>query len=153
MDLIAGLTGENEADFLNSLAQVIKLNPCNITVHSFANKKGAELAKAKREQQNDFTEVAFTELKQQGYFPYYMYRLSNSNGDNIGYTRDKSKVCLYNIYMMDESSTVLAAGCGGATRIIKSDGKSFKHYNFKFPYEYISRFDEIVRKLKAQMTN
>jgi len=142
MDLIAGLPNESERDFLRGLEHVIALFPDNITVHAFAAKRGAEFADVTGA---DFTKAAYDMLKQNGYFPYYMYRLMNSAGDNIGYARERDKMCVYNIYMTDESSTVLAAGCAGASRIFRG-GKMIRKYNFKYPYEYAGRFGEIREK-------
>ncbi|MCL1904293.1 MAG: coproporphyrinogen dehydrogenase HemZ [Oscillospiraceae bacterium] len=145
MDLIAGLPGENEEMFIDGINRITELSPDNITVHSLAHKKGTERIESGCSV--ELTQTAYDILKLRGYHPYYLYRLRESRGDNIGYTRDLSKMCLYNIYMMDESSTVLAAGCGGATRIFDKYGKMKKHYNFKYPYEYIERFDEVICKL------
>lgn len=141
-DLIAGLPGESEEAFINSLNRVIKLAPDNITVHAFAVKRGAERFGFP---EKDFTKTAYDILKQNGYSPYYMYRLMNSAGDNIGYARGESKISVYNVRMTDESSTVLAAGCAGASRVFR-DGRIVRRYNFKYPYEYIARFDEVAEK-------
>ncbi|MCL1788942.1 MAG: coproporphyrinogen dehydrogenase HemZ [Oscillospiraceae bacterium] len=143
MDIIAGLPGEDETAFSDSLNKVISLEPDNITVHSLAYKRGAERLNSSI---TGLTETAYGLLKKHGFKPYYLYRLRESGGDNIGYTRKSDKMCLYNIYMMEESSTVLAAGCGGATRMITESGKMIKHYNCKYPYEYIARFDEISKR-------
>ncbi|MCL2035809.1 MAG: coproporphyrinogen dehydrogenase HemZ [Oscillospiraceae bacterium] len=134
MDLIAGLPGEDESAFADSLSKVIELAPENITVHSLAKKRSAVFA---GEIGGDFTETAYKILKSAGYSPYYLYRMSNSAGDNIGYMRNAEKIGIYNVAMMDESVNVLGAGCGAATRIITDSGKIQKHYNPKYPYEYI----------------
>ena len=73
-----------------------------------------------------------------------MYRQSKSLGnlENVGWCR-KDKPCLYNIYMMEEIHTVMAVGASAVTRL-KSESSIERVYNFKYPYEYISRFDEII---------
>ena len=43
MDLIAGLPTDTPAGFADSLSQVLELQPANITVHTLALKKGADL--------------------------------------------------------------------------------------------------------------
>ena len=43
MDLIAGLPADDAAGFADSIRQVLDLNPSNITVHTLALKKGANL--------------------------------------------------------------------------------------------------------------
>jgi oxygen-independent coproporphyrinogen-3 oxidase len=143
MDLIAGLPGEECSDFIESLNKVIELNPDDITVHSLARKRAARSESSEHMNSGgDFTKPAYDILKAAGYYPYYLYRQSNCAGDNIGYTRRKPS--LYNICMADESGVVYGAGCGAATRTFSDCGKTQKHYNFKFPYEYISRFAEIT---------
>ena len=57
------------------------------------------------------------------------------------------KDCLYNVYMMDETHSVFAVGAGGVTRLKNQDtGKIERIYNYKYPYEYIDRFDEILKR-------
>jgi oxygen-independent coproporphyrinogen-3 oxidase len=129
------------SDFMDSLNKVIELSPENITVHSLAKKRAANFTI----DTPDYTHAACEILKKAGYFPYYLYRQSDSTGDNIGYTRKPEHMSLYNIYMMDESSTVCGAGCGAASRVFRN-GRAIKHYNFKYPYEYINRFNEILNK-------
>ena len=43
MDLIAGLPSDTPEKFAASLSQVLSLNPSNVTVHTLALKKGANL--------------------------------------------------------------------------------------------------------------
>jgi oxygen-independent coproporphyrinogen-3 oxidase len=146
MDLIGGLPGESCSDFADSLNKVVALSPENITIHSLARKRAAGMGATA-----DFTEIAREILKSAGYSPYYLYRQSDSSGDNIGYAktraavRSRNAVCVYNVCNMDESAAVFAAGCGGASRFFEN-GKTRKHYNFKYPYEYISRFKEVLAK-------
>ena len=85
-----------------------------------------------------------------GYFPYYMYRQSKTvgNNENVGWSK-KDRECLYNIYMMEEIHTVLAAGGGAVTKLKNPfENKIERIFNFKYPYEYISRFDELTERKK-----
>ena len=51
------------------------------------------------------------------------------------------------MYMMDETHSVFAVGAGGVTRLKNQDtGKIERIYNYKYPYEYIDRFDEILKR-------
>jgi oxygen-independent coproporphyrinogen-3 oxidase len=131
-------------DFINSLNKIVELQPDNITVHSLAGKRAAKM----REPGEDFTRTAYEILKKAGYFPYYLYRQSDSVGDNIGYTKSREKMSFYNICMMEESSVVFGAGCGAASRAFRG-GKVFKHYNYKYPYEYINRFNELLNNKRG----
>ena len=64
--------------------------------------------------------------------------------ENVGYAK-KGYKGLYNVYIMDETHTILAVGAGATTKLKdhKTD-KIERIFNFKFPYEYISRYDEIL---------
>lgn len=149
MDLIAGLPGDSFEGFCDSVEKAIALSPENITVHTLALKRasslvtGGEAGTAARETCRMLS-FAADALTQNGYFPYYMYRQSKSvgNNENVGWSREGQE-CLYNIYMMEEIHTVLAAG-GGAVTKLKSpyENKIERIFNFKYPYEYISRFGE-----------
>ena len=80
-----------------------------------------------------------------------MYRQSKSLGnlENVGWCKP-SKDCLYNVYMMDETHSVFSAGAGAVTRLkAQKSGKIDRIYNFKYPYEYIDRFEEILNRKES----
>ncbi len=83
-----------------------------------------------------------------GYLPYYLYRQKNTvdNLENVGFAKAGYE-CLYNIYIMEEAQTILAAGAGGSTKLVNTEtGKIERLFNYKFPYEYISRYDKMIAK-------
>ena len=87
-------------------------------------------------------------LSKAGYTPYYMYKQGKAVGnlENTGWCRPGHD-CLYNVFMMDETHTVLAAGAGGVTRLkAPESGKIERIYNYKYPYEYIGRFTDILSR-------
>ena len=47
---------------------------------------------------------------------------------------------------MDETQTILGAGCAASTKLVYPNGKLTRIHNYKFPYEYIRRFDELMNK-------
>ena len=48
---------------------------------------------------------------------------------------------------MDESQTILACGAGAATKLCRPGENHIERvFNFKFPYEYISRFQEVLER-------
>ena len=96
-------------------------------------------------------EHANSSLMAAGYRPYYLYRQKNqlSNLENVGWAKD-GKAGIYNINMMEEVQTVIAAGAGGSTKIVAGPGRISRLYNPKYPLEYIKRFDETVIKRKAE---
>lgn len=151
MDLIAGLPGEDVKMFCYSLDEVIKLDPENITVHSMCIKHSANLRKTDiklTEADNMNKMLAYTQkrMAQTGREPYYMYRQKNSSGnlENVGYAKIGT-MSTYNINIMEEKQTIIALGGGGSTKLVMND-RIERIFNFKDPYEYIRRFDEILDK-------
>lgn len=150
MDLIAGLPMDTYEGFCDSLDRVAALNPSNITVHTLALKKGADLFE-KRESlpsAQDVTKmVAYANetLSGLGYKPYYLYRQKYMSGsfENVGWSRD-GRDCLYNIYMMEEIHTILSLGGGGMNKVNFADGSLRRFHNPKFPEQYIEMLDEVL---------
>ena len=157
MDLIAGLPKDTLSSFKNSVDTAVSLGAESVTVHTLAMKSAAYMVT--RESAYDISDKLLTFdmveysnscLKSGGYYPYYMYRQSKSVGnlENVGWCKDNMD-CLYNVYMMDETHSVFAVGAGAVTRLKNQDtGKIERIYNFKYPYEYIDRFDEIIERKK-----
>ena len=49
--------------------------------------------------------------------------------------------------MMNEIHSVLAVGAGAVSRLKDPHGNHIERiFNFKYPYEYINRFDEILKR-------
>ena len=94
---------------------------------------------------------ASRKLTAAGYLPYYLYRQSKMRGnlENVGWSLP-GREGYYNIYMMNELHTVLAAGAGAVTRLKDPRGGDIERvFNFKYPYEYISRFDQMLSRKRA----
>lgn len=85
-----------------------------------------------------------------GYIPYYMYRQSRCVGnlENVGWCKPGTE-CRYNVFMMEETHTVLAAGAGAVTKL-KKPGSNYieRIFNYKYPYEYNARFDTLMERKK-----
>ena len=156
MDLIAGLPGEKEEDFINSLDTAVMLMPENITVHSLALKRSSTLnyEGAQVDTGNEakkMLDYAYEKLTTSDYMPYYMYRQSKCVGnlENVGWCRSGTEG-LYNIYMMEECHTVLGAGAGAVTKLCEPGGSNVERiFNYKYPYEYISGFDVLKDRKQA----
>ena len=149
MDLIAGLPTDTVAGFCQSLDQVAALNPANITVHTLALKKGADLFERRVElpsaqQVTDMVAYANDTLRHLGYKPYYLYRQKYMSGsfENVGWSRDGLD-CLYNIYMMEEIHTILSLGGGGMNKVNLPNGRLERFHNPKFPEQYIELIDSV----------
>lgn len=148
-DLIAGLPGDNAEGFAKSLDEICALSPENITVHSLSLKRASNFYREYRKNPAEDTaamiEYTHQKLEQCGYLPYYLYIQRNSadNLENTGYSKPDCE-SLYNTYIMEEKQTILAAGAGAVTKLVGEN--SIKRIaGFKYPYEYINRFDEILQ--------
>ncbi len=158
MDLISGLPGDNMEKFRKTIAEVIAMNPDNITLHTLTVKHGANLAPMAQSvfaaTADAMNEYAYGEFAKAGYFPYYLYRQKGTvdNLENVGFCKP-GKAGIYNIFIMDETHTVLSAGAGGVTKMkAPYDKKIERIFNFKYPYEYIERF-ELMNERKEQVRN
>jgi len=152
MDLIAGLPQDNIDGFRRSLDQVAALNPSNITVHTLALKKGADLFEKRAnlpsaEEVTAMVAYANQVLSGLGYKPYYLYRQKYMSGsfENVGWSRDNLD-CLYNIYMMEEVHTILSLGGGGMNKVNFPDGSLRRFHNPKFPEQYIEMIDDVCQQ-------
>ncbi len=154
MDLIAGLPMDSLEGFCHSLDGVAALNPANITVHTLALKKGADLFEKRENLPSGaavarMVEYANEKLRALGYKPYYLYRQKYISGsfENVGWSRD-GKDCLYNIYMMEELHTILSIGGGGMNKVNLPDGTLQRFHNPKFPEQYIDQLDSVLEQKK-----
>lgn len=150
MDLIAGLPTDTVEGFAETLREVMALAPESITVHTLTVKRAAALyrdstAFAEAEAAVQMTAFAAEALQEAGWQPYYLYRQKNTLGnlENVGYARP-GKESLYNILIMDETQTILGAGCGASTKLVGTD--ITRIMNYKYPYEYMERFGKLMEK-------
>lgn len=156
MDLIAGLPSDTLDSFKHTLDTSIALNPEAITVHTLTLKRSATLFEdvIGRENVNNpvtnMVDYSVDRLTSCGYFPYYMYRQKNTadNLENVGYSKPNME-SLYNVYIMDEIQTILGVGAGASTKLVGGEHNISRVHNYKFPYEYINRFDELMLKKSA----
>ena len=154
MDLIAGLPGDTQEGFRHSLDTVVALRPANITVHTLALKKDADLFQRREnlptaEDVTQMVAYATEKLSALGYRPYYLYRQKYMSGsfENVGWSRDGLD-CLYNIYMMEEVHTIVSVGGGSISKVNLPDGKLVRFPNPKFPEQYIEMLDTVLEKKK-----
>lgn len=156
MDLIAGLPTDTVDGFNHSLDTTVSLDPENITVHTLAVKRasgiGQNLPKIAVQNANIASQMlSYTYDKlYEKYHPYYMYRQSKSAGslENVGWAKPDTE-CIYNIFMMEECHTILSCGGGAVTKLKAPNGDEIQRiFNFKYPFEYVSGFNELVERKK-----
>lgn len=121
-DLIAMLPGENFDAFRHSVDCAVALSPENLTVHTLALKKGSVLKvggydNASDEEAARMVDYAREAAAKAGYLPYYMYRQKYVSGnlENVGYSKP-GKYCIYNVDIMEETTTIIANGAGGISK-------------------------------------
>lgn len=161
MDFIAGLPGDTPESFQHTIQLATELAPTNITVHTLSLKRSSSLytvdgldERMKQVKTGEMVDYAYETLSQHGYEPYYLYRQKNTlhNLENVGYCK-KGYEGLYNIFIMEERHTILAAGAGGVTKLIRpGHDKVQRIFNYKYPFEYLDGFSEILKRKEAVFT-
>lgn len=155
MDLIAMLPGESAEDFFRTVDRAAELSPANVTVHTLYLKKGSELRtggykSTENSEAERMVDYALTKLSASGYEPYYMYRQKYTSGnlENVGYTKP-GKACLYNMDVMEEDTTVFAAGAAAISKkVTPAINLIERNANYKEPLEYVKHFDTVMQRQK-----
>ena len=161
MDLIAGLPGETAEDMKDTLRQIEELHPDSLTVHSLAIKRAARMGQEHKEvdlhsEIEQMVKDSAISAEKMGLVPYYLYRQKNiaGNFENVGYA-EVDKAGIYNILIMEEKQTIVAAGAGSTTKVVlpqkqkMANGKEsnlVRIENVKDIMEYISRIDEMIER-------
>lgn len=161
MDLIVGLPTEGVKEITNTLKEIEKLNPENLTVHTLSIKRGskfkATMDRYKIESQRIIDEMLENTRKFAEHMklkPYYMYRQKQilGNMENIGYAKE-GKECIYNIVMMEEKETVVAAGMGGVSKVFyPKENRIERISNVKSLEEYLNRVEEMVERKRELLS-
>lgn len=155
MDLIVGLPKENIDDVRETMEQIKKLDPDNLTIHSLAVKRAARLRMFQDEHvpmqiHNSWEIIDLTAeyARNMGMEPYYLYRQKNMAGnfENVGYSKP-GKAGLYNILIMEEKQSIIALGAGACTKYVMEHGKSIERgENVKDIKSYLERIDEMIER-------
>ena len=159
-DLIAGLPDDTFEGFHNTLDGILRLSPESVTVHTLSMKRASNIMLQHRPDyrvQDDAVRMvglSAEALPQAGYRPYYLYRQSRTvgNQENVGWAKPGCEG-LYNVYIMDETHTILACGAGGVSKLKKPNSDYLERiFNYKFPYEYNTGLDEMLARKDAVPT-
>ena len=156
MDLIAGLPGEDASDMEDTLRQVEEMHPDSLTVHALAIKRAARYGQEGRKQDlhSEISQMIMSAAdcaKRIGLQPYYLYRQKNiaGNFENVGYA-ELDKAGIYNILIMEEKQTILAAGAGASTKFVFEHGTRIERVeNVKDVNNYILRIDEMLERKRV----
>lgn len=155
MDLIVGLPGEGIEEVRHTLDEIRTLSPDGLTIHSLALKRATRLHLHWEEYLADsfrnsaeimhMTERSAAAMEMR---PYYLYRQKNMAGnfENVGYAKS-GKSGIYNILIMEEKQTIMAAGCGASTKFVFEDGGRIERVeNVKDLKNYVERIDEMLER-------
>lgn len=158
MDLIVGLPGEDEEKVANTLEEIKKLDPDSLTIHSLALKRGTRLhlfqdeyARKSFKNSQEIMDLAAMAAYDCDMGPYYLYRQKNIAGnlENVGYAKT-DKAGIYNILIMEEKQTILAAGAGASTKLVFDQGRRIERVeNVKDVTHYITRIDEMIKRKRV----
>lgn len=155
MDLILGLPEETPQDVKHTMEWIAKLQPDNVTVHTLAVKRASRLKEefdmhtlSTAEMLEEMLHITADYAQQMGLEPYYMYRQKNmvGNFENVGYCKS-GKEGVYNIQIMEEKQTILAAGAGASTKTVDpATDRIERVFNVKSIEDYIGRIDEMIAR-------
>ena len=164
MDIIVGLVDEDVESIEYTCSKLYELNPDSITVHGLSIKRASKLheeilidksirliGQSEINSMYEATNKLAASLKMR---PYYMYKQKNmfGNMENIGYSKF-SKEGIYNIQMIEEKQTIIAAGADAVCKIVFLEENRIERFaNVKDVREYISRIDEMIDK-KIKLLN
>lgn len=154
MDIIVGLPYETVEDVENTLKRIEMLSPDSMTVHTLSVKRASVLKEnldvykfTNMLQIEKMLNISSEYADKMKMIPYYMYRQKNMLGnlENVGYAK-QNKQCIYNVQIMEETQTILAAGAGSTTKIVYSDNRIERIFNVKNLTDYIYRIDEMIER-------
>lgn len=156
MDVIAGLPGEDEADFARTMDAALRLHPESLTVHTLAIKRSSRLHLENAPLPDGETAAAMVHqglrtARALGMRPYYLYRQKYmaGNQENVGYALP-GHACQYNVDIMEETTHILAMGAGGISkRVYPEEGRIGRAPNVSNIEQYIERVDEMLGRKRA----
>lgn len=156
MDLIAGLPGETPEMFSQTVSWALNMKPESVTVHTLSVKRSSDMYRfgdvaPSGSMADEMLDEARVRLTGAGYRPYYLYRQKHMAGnlENVGYAKPGSE-CLYNIDMMEDATTVLAAGANAISKLVSPGRKRIlRAPNIKDAESYIMRIGEMIERKNA----
>lgn len=161
MDVIAGLPGETEEHFRHTMDVIRELKPDSLTVHTLAIKRSSRLNLEKTPLPDAQVAAEMVRMGQEtadalGLEPYYLYRQKYMAGQqqNVGYARP-GKACLYNIDIMEETTSILAMGAGAISKRVFPDRelRIERAPNVTNVSVYIDRVEEMARRKEILFSN
>ena len=160
MDVIVGLPGEGLKEIEYTMKALAELSPENITVHTLAVKRASNLKEkledyplVMEEQAKEMLKITVDYTKRMGMKPYYLYRqkFMVGNLENIGYCLPGHEG-IYNIQIMEERQTILAAGAGAVSKIVyPKENRLERVPNLTNVDQYIQRVKEMIERKRREL--
>lgn len=158
VDLIMGLPGEGIREAESTFEALRPLPFQNVTVHTLAIKHSSRLHEKLEEYPlpdgetvAEMVDMGREFARSRGMRPYYLYRQKYMSGnlENVGYALPGTE-CLYNIDIMEETHSTVAAGAGGISKkMIFSENRHERFPNPKGIEVYLREFDSIMDRRDA----
>ena len=155
MDLIADLPKDTVESFCDSVQRCIDLNPDNVTIHTLSIKRSSTMQASNYDNKlygnqhvAQMVKKGREMLSSAGYNPYYLYRQKYTSGnlENTGYAKT-GKACIYNVDVMEETTSCISCGAGGISkRVYKDLGRIDRQSIVKNIEQYIREIDQIIEK-------
>ena len=160
MDIILGLIDEDINMVQNTLEEISRLRPENLTVHTMAIKRASNLKEnldkyelTRYEEMIKMIALSMEYAINMDLNPYYMYRQKHMLGnlENIGYAKNGYE-CIYNMQIMEEKQSNYALGAGSISKFVYVDEDRIERVdNVKNVEQYISRVDEMIERKKKEV--
>ena len=154
-DIIAGLPGEDTADFEASLRGMTDIGAGNITVHTLSVKRGSRLKendpsyyRRNAETVSEMLDKSREILSDAGYVPYYIYRQKHqiASLENTGWCRP-GRHSVYNIRIMEDRQSIIGLGAGAVGKVYHpEDDRIERIANVSNHRIYSERFDEMLAR-------
>ena len=161
MDVIAGLPGEDAAYMQRTLSAILSLRPDSLTVHTLAIKRSSRLKQCLEQYPlpdaataEEMTRMGARAAAEMGMRPYYMYRQKYMRGnlENVGYATP-GKECIYNVDMMEETTSIMAHGAGAMSkRIFGGEHRVERIPNPKDVPTYINKLEWLENEKRKLFT-
>ena len=142
------------------MERIRALMPDSLTVHTLAIKRSSRLNLENTPLPDGQAAADMVRLGEQtaadlGLAPYYLYRQKYMAGQqqNVGYARP-GKACLYNVDIMEESTSILAMGAGAISKRVFPDRelRIERAPNVTNVQVYIDRVQEMARRKEILFT-
>ncbi len=161
VDLIVGLPGETPEMMRQTMEEMKKLAPENLTIHTLAIKRSADLKRTldhfelpDADDAEEMLRIGHEGALSMGLVPYYMYRQKYMSGnlENIGYAL-LGKESLYNVDIMEERTNILALGSGGISKWLFDNGRIEREPNPKDVPTYCNKMETMTERRSILIPN